>query len=344
MSLFALRARGYSLFEALIAVAVLGVLLFVIGDALAHTLRAASLSGGRASIARTTTELATRLSEEARSSTAVFIPTTDVLGNSNTGSSTHEVDFFRRLSAGGDAYVAYTLDAASGVVTRYEYSLAAGTVAILHSDQAATAIAAFVPTRMTASATGDVVDAATVNDVSILYGTPGVVGGNDVVTVNIQASTSGGLTPAPIVVHLASRAAPTAVSVLVPAAPPPPPCCGVHTLPFIIRESVQIPRPGPWHGGSPGDPGDPTSSGIHQTVPGLIQFEYAGFGMSWLDLYASFSSLESGTYTYITSDGRQVIVSVSCSNRPCPKFIPLPTSGSPPAPVGGVAFDAAPNS
>jgi len=157
------RARGYSLIEAIIATAVLCALLFVVGDAVTHTLRAASLSGGRAGSARTVSELAIRMSEEARSSAAVFIPATDVFGNPNGGTSAHEVDFFRRLSAGGDTYVAYRFDAAGGSVTRYEYAPASAGAAIVHADQAAENIAAFSPVRVTAGSMSDVLDPATVN-------------------------------------------------------------------------------------------------------------------------------------------------------------------------------------
>src|ERR1022692_3569671 len=104
-----LPCRGMSLIESIIAMSVLTLLIFIATDAAVHTLRVAALTGGRASSARTVSELASRMAEEARSSTAVFIPANDVLGDTNAGAAAHEVDFFRRLSAGGDSYVAYLL-------------------------------------------------------------------------------------------------------------------------------------------------------------------------------------------------------------------------------------------
>ncbi len=244
----AVRRRGYTLFEALIALGILFLLLYVVGDAVTRMLHNTSMSVARSSQARSVSELVTRMSEEARSSAAVFIPANDVFGNPNGGSAAHEVDFFRRLSAGGDAYVAYRLDPETGVVTRYEYSLAGGAPAIAHSDQLAAGVGTFAPSRVTAGSMSDVVSAATVSNVSILYGTAGVVGGNDIVVVRVQAQPEDGVTPTEISVHLASRAAPTSLSVLAPAAPPPPPVGGGPiTIPFIIRNiPVHVPH-GPWH-------------------------------------------------------------------------------------------------
>jgi hypothetical protein len=284
------------------------------------------------------------MSEEARSSAAVFIPANDVFGNANGGSAAHEVDFFRRLSGGGDAYVAYRLDPETGVATRYEYSLAGGAPAIAHSDQLAAGVGTFAPSRVTAGSMSDVVSAATVSNVSILYGTAGVVGGNDVVVVRVQARPEDGVTPAEISVHLASRAAPTSLSVLAPAAPPPPVGSGPITIPFIIRNvPIHIPH-GPWHSGSSGTEGDPLSSGVHQPwMSGSVSyFGGGGSGLSWLDLLSLYPTVENGIYTYRDSSGILNTVTITCDGAPCPRFKPLPSSGSPPAPPGGVGFDAVP--
>src|SRR5215469_200524 len=116
----AFRARGFSLIEALVALSVLLVLLIAVGDAVSRTLHVAAMTNARAGAVRTVSELGIRLSEEARSASAVFIPATDVLGAANAGDQAHEVDFFRRLSAGGDTYVAYRFDANTGIITRFE--------------------------------------------------------------------------------------------------------------------------------------------------------------------------------------------------------------------------------
>lgn len=190
----------------------------------------------------------------------------------------------------------------------------------------------------------DVVGAATVSNVSILYGSPGVVGGNDIVVVRVLAQPEDGVTPAEISVHLASRAAPTSLSVLAPAAPPPPPVGGGPiTIPFIIRNiPVHVPH-GPWHMAGEGTDGAAGTSGAHTPwlAGSLTYFGLAG-GLGWLDLFATYSSVESGTYTFRDASGNLNTVTISCDGAPCPRFKPLPSSGSPPAPPGGVGFDAIP--
>src|SRR5438132_11941662 len=99
-------AHGYSLIEVLLTVSLLGLLLFVVGDSIAHVLDATRLGEVRQNVALSADELATRMAEEARSSTAVFVPSSDVLGQDNTGpSGGHEVDFFRKASNGSPAFV-----------------------------------------------------------------------------------------------------------------------------------------------------------------------------------------------------------------------------------------------
>jgi hypothetical protein len=336
-----IRRRGYSLIEAIFGLGILALLLFAVGDAVTSTLRAVALSGTRAGAARTISELATRMAEEARSSSAVFLPTTDLFGNANQGSSAHEVDMFRRLSGGGDFYVAYSFDAGTGTVTRYEYALTGAAPRIVHADLMADSVAAFAPARSPASSMAGILDPATVEDVSILYGVAGVVGGNDVVTVGVQAATRDGIAPAAVRVDLASRAAPTSLAVLAPAHAPPTPS-PVHVIPFIIWHAPMHVHHGPWHFGSPAD-GDPEASGIHSnSIAGQIQFFGPGSGLAWLDFVSANPVVETGSYSATDSAGNRFTVVISCAQIACPKFRPLPTSGSPSPPNGGVGFDALP--
>jgi hypothetical protein len=188
----------------------------------------------------------------------------------------------------------------------------------------------------------DVVNAASVSDVSILYGVTGVVGGNDVVTVTVQALPNDGVTPVATQVHLASRAAPTSLSLLAPAKAPlvPGP---VHVIPFVIWHAPIHLLHGPWHFGDPGDPGAVGTSGLHSVnVPGQIEFFGPGSGMSWFDLLSIAPVAASGTYTWTDASGERVTATISCGHIDCPRFRPLPTSGAPPPPNGGVGFEAAP--
>ncbi|HXM18850.1 MAG TPA: prepilin-type N-terminal cleavage/methylation domain-containing protein [Candidatus Tumulicola sp.] len=344
-----LSSRGYTLVEVLVAMMVLLVLIFAVGDAIAHAVRMESVDAGRAAGVRSFSELTARLSEEARSSTAVFLPSVDVLGGSNDAESggAHEIDFYRRLSAGGDAYVAYCFDSHAGTVTRYEYSRAAGVPAIVHADVVASGIAALAAQRTTTSGLADVVGGGSVSRVSVMYGAQDVIGGNDIVSVSLRSQAIGGAPGRSITLHLAPRIAPTSLAVLVPAQPLPPPPVGVRTIPFvinIIHGSLIHPPHGPWHFADPGvQLPDGGASTIHfGSVAGVAQWIGPGEELDWLALASDFATLSSGTYTYANGSGGQVTVAISCGQTECPRFVPLPVSGSSPPPLGSIAFDDAP--
>ena len=334
-------SRAFSLIELLIAAVILTLLLFAVGDAITLTLRSETRDVGRVGSNRTVTELAARLREEARSSTAVFVPRVDVNGSANDDG--HEVDFFRRSSFGADAFVAYLFDSRSGQVVRDEYSTSSGLTSIAHSDLAAGGISAFSAQRMDVGGSNTVVDGADVKPVSILYGRPEVSGGNAVVLVSVQ--TGGGTTLVQSAeIHLAAKAAPTSLAVVVPAGTPQP-TSKVIKIPFVIVEQpstgkILLPH-GPRHQGDPGNL-DPTA-GIHSpVVAGLAVFYGSGTGVSWSDVSANMNVLADGTYQFKGEDGAAVSVTISCELGPCPQFVPLPVSDPKDAPAGGVVFGAAP--
>lgn len=290
---------------------------------------------------RTIADLSGRLNEEARSATAVFIPSVDVLGNANGGATgAHEVDFFRRLSAGGDAFVAYSFDASSGDVTRYEYAYSAGTKAISNEDIAASDVAAFSVSRETASALSTVAGVTHPLDVAIMYGRPELSGGNDVVIASVQPRPRDGIAGDVTTIHLASRIAPTALAVLAPkgvATPPPT----TRVFPFVILRPgfpVSLPH-GPMHGGSLGGP----SSLIHWVAAlGSVHFLGASGEGTWLDFSSFYTRVESGIFIFRDSNGSSITASISCADGPCPTFKPLPVSAPAFTPAGSVAFGMSP--
>jgi len=290
---------------------------------------------------RTIADLSGRLNEEARSSTAVFIPSVDVLGNANGGTTAaHEVDFFRRLSAGGDAFVAYRFDASSGDVTRYEYTYSAGTRVSSNEDIAASDVAAFSVSRESASALGPVAGVTHPPDVAIMYGRPELSGGNDVVIASVQPQSHDGIAGGVTTIHLASRIAPTALAVLAPkgtATPPPT----IRIFPFVIlRPGFPVALPhGPMHGGSLGGP----STLIHWVAAlGSVQFLGPSGAGPWLDFSSLYTRVESGIFIFKDSSGSSITASISCTDGPCPPFKPLPVSAPAFAPAGSVAFQMIP--
>jgi prepilin-type N-terminal cleavage/methylation domain-containing protein len=335
-----MNARGYTLVELLVSMAVILILLMGVGSAIVHTLHVQAFHVGRADASRTASALSERLREEARSATAVFIPSLDILGGPNGVDSAHEVDFLRRLSAGGDAYVAYRFDAASGDVSRYEYVLASGAKTIVNTDVAASDVAVFSVVRERAAEAGALAGESDPPSVSILYGGPELVGGNDVVVATLQPDEQNGIPGSSFIIHLASRVAPTSLAVLAPkGVPTTPPTTTV--IPFVIlRPGFKVKPPhGPIHGGSPG--ADPRL--YHGVVAaGSVEFMAPAGSDSWFEFSSLYARVESGVYTFRAADGTSISAMVSCVGGSCPAFKPLPVSAPGVVPKGGVAFTMMP--
>jgi len=315
---------GYSLLEVLLMVALLGLLLFAVGDSVAHVLSSTSLGEGQQEVSRSADELALRLSEEARSSTAVFVPPVDVLGDSNTSAmGSREVDFYRKASDGTSAYVAYHFDLPSRSVLRYEYvPMAGGTPQIIHQDVMADQVDSFAAARTAPGSISGIVGAESVKPVNIYYGSQSLVGGNGIVTVAIVTGVSGEPRRS-YDIHLSSRAAPTDVSVLVPSGSPPP-SPSPSSTPITVGFTLISPdHHGPNHGGDPGDPG----WGVHGPgIAGTAEFVGNGAGPTadWLSLYQSFNIVSDGIYNFKNSEGEPVTVTIICDDGACPSFYPKP--------------------
>jgi prepilin-type N-terminal cleavage/methylation domain-containing protein len=318
-------AKGYSLLEVLLTVALLGLLLFAVGDAVAHVLDSATLGESRQNVSRSAEVLASRLGEEARSSTAIFVPAVDVLGQpSTTAAGSREVDFFRKASDGTLTFVAYRFEPKDGSVARFEYVPVDGSPPqIIHQDLMAEHVVSFTAARVMPDSIRGIVGAGSVKPVNIYYGSPELIGGNGIVTVSVVA----GLTGEPqrhFNIHLASRAAPTDVSVLVPAGSPPPspsPSSTPITVGFLLKSNQ--PPHGPHHGGDPGDPG----GGMHRpAIGGVATFVGNGSGPTedWLSLYSQFNTVGDGIYKFMNSEGQPVTVTIGCDEGACPSFVPKP--------------------
>jgi prepilin-type N-terminal cleavage/methylation domain-containing protein len=327
--------RGYSVIEVLVTMAVLGMLLFAVGTAVTHVLDAEMVGASRQSVVRSVDELAARLAEESRSSTAVFVPASDIFGQPNVGpAGGHEVDIFRKASDGTGTFVAYRFDGSTNAVTRYEYVPGAGGAKIVNSDLMADHIAAVSATRVEPSSISSVVGSSGIKPVNVYYGTAELEGGNGIVTVAIQAGLSGE-PQRQLEVHLASRAAPTDVSIVVPSGSPPP-SPGPSPTPITVGFLLKSPNPpphGPNHQGDPG--GDPHGPGI----VGSAEFYGNGSGNTeaWFELTSQYGMLIDGTYSYRNSNGIENSVTIVCTGGLCPSFVPLPVPTTGP----GMLFNTA---
>ncbi len=316
-------ARAYTLLELLTGVGIVLLLLVATGNVIVATLHLQALHADRALANRSAGSLGLRLQEEARSSTAVFLPAVDVMGGANDGpQGAHEVDYMRVRSGGGDSYVAYVFDSGAQTVTRYDYAVSAAGKTILDSDPVAADIDTFQARREGVEATGMVAGQPDPADVTILYGDPEVRGGNDVVVVNIGTVSHEGEPPVLYSVHLASRAAPTSLAVLAPAPGPSQPPGGSRTIPFfILRPGFPMSVPhGPMHGGSPGGPASllhwvAAEGSVHVLGPG---------SPTWFQLTSLYPTLTSGTYVIKNADGSTMTLLIDCTGAPCPTFRPIP--------------------
>ena len=324
------RSRAFSLLEVLLTLSLLGLLLFAIGNVLAHVLDTTQLGQNRSGLSQSADELATRLSGEARSSTAVFVPASDVMGQPNDGpNGAHEVDFFRKASDGTLSYVAYRFDTSTGVVDRFDYQpTASGPAQIIDQDRMASDISGFTAAKTSASSIPGIVGGENVKPVNIYYGTPELVGGNGIVTVSFISGSVGEPEHA-LTVHLASRAAPTDVSILVGAKTPnpsPSPSQSPITVGFVLLPHDIHPPHGPNQQGNPG--GDP---GGRPGTPGFAVFLGNGSGdtVDWLDMFAMYPVVQTGLYQFKDGNGNSETAVITCIDGPCPPFVPqpLPTSG-----------------
>lgn len=315
------HVRGFSLIEVLATLVVLGLLLFAVGSAVTHVLDAEMVGAQRQSSSRSLDSLLSRMSEESRSSTAVFVPAVDVFGQPNSGpSGGHEVDVFRKASDGTDTFVAYRFDSGSRSVTRYEYTPGAGGAQILNADLMADQVTSMSALRVEPSSVGSVVGAGSIKPVHVYYGSTDLEGGNGIVTVDIVSGLAG-QPQRDVQLHLTSRAAPTDLSILVTSASPTP-SPGPTSTPITMSFLIVNPRPphGPNQQGNPG--GDPHGPGI----PGTAEFYGNGSGNteSWYYITSEYGQLIDGTYSYRNQNGDEDTVTVKCSDGPCPAFVPMP--------------------
>jgi Tfp pilus assembly protein PilV len=209
------RQAGFTLIEtvigAAIAIAVVWGLL-VFADRLVFWAQAAN---GRVNAVANADRLVERMSSEAASSWAVWVPATDALGASNADG--HELDFFTEDGAHRVYTWAYNFNAATATITRY--ALNPGNPP--SAGDTLGAIDAFSASALSVSELGaydPLFAAASATDVPFTFAAmPGATGGNRLVAVAITAS---GVDRS---VLLASADAPTAFTVVVNYTPSPAP-------------------------------------------------------------------------------------------------------------------------
>ncbi len=171
-----------------------------------------------------------RLTAEASSAWAVYVPVTDVNGNANADG--HELDFFSEDGSHRPYSWAYTFDAAHAAITRYAF--APGTPP--SAGEVIAPIDAFVATSIAVTrlpAVDPLFAGATAT--AVAYGfdaSPSAAGGNGLVQLRISAS---GVSRNEL---LASVTAPTTFTVIVIYTPSPPPVATPTPAPLLMTPAT----------------------------------------------------------------------------------------------------------
>jgi len=213
------RQAGFTLIETLVGAAIAAVMVWTLLAMADRLIVAAGAANQRVVAGANAGRLVERLSSEAASSLAVYVPATDALGQSNGDG--HELDFYAQDGAHRSYAWAYTFDVGTHTLTRYTRSggapVAGDTLADIDRFTAAPATVAQL--GLPSSPAYDPLFAgANATDVPYSFATmPNAVGGNRLVVVQLAAS---GVDRS---VLLATQDAPTAFTVVVTYTPSPPP-------------------------------------------------------------------------------------------------------------------------
>jgi hypothetical protein len=184
-------ARGFTLFESLLALSLALPLLFVLvavvrGEA-GLLYRSAQSGAGRTTLGA----LVERWEAESHSAWALFTPANDVLGQLNCDASgaCREVDFFMRDAAGSAHFWAWRYDATQQTLQRYTYAdpLNPGP-SLAVSGPAVAGIAFFEAHRVAASALANpMLHGYVPKDVVVNFCYPGVDGGNALLALEVES-------------------------------------------------------------------------------------------------------------------------------------------------------------
>jgi prepilin-type N-terminal cleavage/methylation domain-containing protein len=224
------RQAGFTLVELLIAAAIASIViggLVVFASRLAQT---TSTLGMRVQSQSATERLMERLSTEAASAWAVYVPATDVNGNANADG--HELAFFSEDGSHRPYAWAYSFDATRKQITRYAF--APGNAA--SAGETIEPIDTFTATSVPVTQIGTVdplFNGSTAPPVAYSFGaSPDAVGGNAVVQLQITAS---GVERNEL---LASATAPTTFTVIVNYTPSPTPVVTATPTPLVITPAT----------------------------------------------------------------------------------------------------------
>ncbi len=217
------RQGGFTLIETVVGAAIGVTILWALLAFADRLVFWAQATNQRVNAVADADRLVERMSSEAASAFAVWVPATDALGASNGDG--HEVDFFTEDGAHRVYTWAYNYSAAASTITRY--TLNPGNAP--SPGDTLGSIDAFSASALSVSELGSydpLFAGASASDVPFSFSAmPGAIGGNRLVAVQITAS---GVDRS---VLLASADAPTAFTVVVTYTPSPAPVATATPVP-----------------------------------------------------------------------------------------------------------------
>lgn len=235
------RHRGYTLVEILIALSIGILALFGITSAIISLTNATTNSRQHQREYTTANQLTAALTKSADSSTAMFIPLQDVLGNSNADG--HALGFMAKGHADTPYFWQFVYDAAAQTVTEYDYTNFSVPAAVAHGTPFV-GVTAFSASRITADQLTDpFLQGYQPVSYELDTGFAGVKMGNTVYAVSLQVGPqqqrSAHLLPSTtvsgfnlVLVH----AGPTPTDPPIPTPAPTPPSAG------MVLVAVGIPK------------------------------------------------------------------------------------------------------
>lgn len=187
-----MHARGFTLLETVVAIAVavlLGLLLFHV---LGQLLLAGRLQAQRDTAQDAVLRLTDNLTTEEDDAWAIYVPPADVLGTSNGDG--HEVDFFARDGKQQPYFWAYNYDASAHTLTRYRFGSPGGAASadVTYSDITGFSARTYPVTALQDASTpvySPMYASATLQSgiVQFYPGMPWIAGGNNITDVHIEA-------------------------------------------------------------------------------------------------------------------------------------------------------------
>jgi hypothetical protein len=213
-------ARGFTLFEILLALSLGLPLLFVLVNVVRGEARLLYRSAQSGAARTTLGALVERWDAESHSAWALFTPASDVLGRPNCDASgdCHEADFFMRDAAGSAHFWAWRFDATQQTLQRYTYADPENPgPSLATSGPAVPGIAFFEAHRVAASTLANpMLHGYVPKDVAVNFCYPGVDGGNALLALEVE---SGGYH---LLREFLPRVAPTGFNVIVGTVRPYP--------------------------------------------------------------------------------------------------------------------------